>query len=49
MMKRHDTNMGDAPPVKQHPPLVPLALRRELSKLVQEMLEGGVIEESSSP
>ena len=48
-MKRHDTNMGDSPPVKQHPRQVPLALRGELSKLVQEILESGVIEEPSSP
>ena len=49
MMKHHDTNMGDAPPVKQHPQLVPLALRSALSKLVQEILQSGVIEECSGP
>ena len=36
-------------PVKQLPRRVPFALRKELSKLVSDMLENGVIEESSSP
>ena len=46
---RHEVNTGDAAPVKQLPRRVPFALRKELSKLVSDMLENGVIEESSSP
>lgn len=45
----HGIETGDQPPIKQPPWRVPFALRPQISKLVDEMLEGGIIQESSSP
>ena len=45
----HEINIGDSPPVHQVPRRVPFAVRREMTKLVQEMLRDEVIQESASP
>ena len=45
----HDIDTGDSPPLKQPARRVPFALRPELMKLVGDMLDEGVIEESDSP
>lgn len=45
----HVIETGDTPPVRQLPRRVPLSLQREMTRLVQEMMRDGVIQESSSP
>ena len=45
----HSINTGDAQPIKQPPRRLPLASRDHVNKLVQEMLDEGVIEPSKSP
>ena len=45
----HAIETGDTTPISQHPRRVPFALRPEIARMVQEMLEQRVIEESSSP
>ena len=45
----HVIETGDTPPIRQQPRRVPFALRPEIARMVQEMLEQRVIEESSSP
>jgi len=45
----HRIVTGDAKPIRKPPYRVPFALRKEMDKQVQDMLEKGVIEESSSP
>ena len=45
----HEIDTGDSPPIRQAPRRVPFAVRELMSKMVQEMLSDGVIQESSSP
>jgi len=45
----HVIDTGDSPPISQIPWRVPFALREEISRMVQEMLESEVIQESASP
>ncbi|GBN29169.1 hypothetical protein AVEN_88190-1 [Araneus ventricosus] len=42
-------NTGDHPPIKQYPRRWPLARKEEAEHLVNEMVENGIIEESSGP
>ncbi|GBO24108.1 hypothetical protein AVEN_129662-1, partial [Araneus ventricosus] len=46
-MTQHRINTGDHPPFKQYPRRLPLA--RKEADLVQEMVDNGIIEESSGP
>ncbi|GBO06588.1 Retrovirus-related Pol polyprotein from transposon 297, partial [Araneus ventricosus] len=48
-MTQHRINTGDHPPIKQYPRHLPLARKEEAEHLVKEMVENGIIEESSSP
>ncbi|GBN24594.1 Retrovirus-related Pol polyprotein from transposon 297, partial [Araneus ventricosus] len=48
-MTQHRINTGDQPPIKQYPRRLPLARKEEAEHLVQEMVDNGIIEESSSP
>jgi hypothetical protein len=45
----HQIVSGEAKPIRKPPYRIPFALRKEMDKQVQDMLEKGVIEESSSP
>ena len=45
----HHIDTGDSVPVRQPPRRVPFSLRPKVEKLVEEMLEQGVITPSSSP
>ena len=45
----HVINTGDYPPIRQHPRRTPFALRGQVTKMVQDMLENGVVRPSSSP
>ena len=45
----HTIDTGDSQPVRQLPRRVPFALRAEITRMVGEMLETEVIQESSSP
>ena len=45
----HVIDTGDSQPIRQLPRRVPFALRKEISRLVQEMLDGDIIQESASP
>ena len=45
----HQINTGDSAPVKQQARRIPFALRPKVEEMISEMLEQGVIEESSSP
>lgn len=45
----HTINTGDHPPVKQPARRVPFALRQTMDKMVEQMLEQGVVEPSCSP
>ncbi|GBM65529.1 Retrovirus-related Pol polyprotein from transposon 297 [Araneus ventricosus] len=47
-MTQHRINTGDHPPIKQYPRCLPLA-KKEADHLVKEMLDNGIIEESSGP
>ena len=46
---KHNIKTGDATPIKQPPRRLPVHRRNEVDKLVDDMLERGVIEPSSSP
>lgn len=46
---KHHIRTGDAPPIQQCPRRLPMALREEADKAVEEMEEQGVIEPSASP
>ena len=45
----HQINTGDSDPVKQQARRIPFALRPKVEQMINEMLEQGVVEESSSP
>ncbi|GBO39194.1 hypothetical protein AVEN_80367-1 [Araneus ventricosus] len=44
---QHRINTGDHPPIKQYPRRLPLARKEEADNLVKEMVDNGIIEESS--
>lgn len=46
---RHAINLKDSSPIKQVPRRVPFQMRDEVNKIIEEMKEQGVIEESQSP
>ncbi|GBM73447.1 Transposon Ty3-G Gag-Pol polyprotein [Araneus ventricosus] len=48
-MTQHRINTGDHPPIKQYPRRLPLARKEEAEHLVKEMVDNGIIEESSGP
>ncbi|GBN39027.1 hypothetical protein AVEN_58545-1 [Araneus ventricosus] len=48
-MKQHRINTGDHPPIKQYPRRLPLARKEEAGHLFKEMVDNGIIEESSGP
>ena len=45
----HVIDTGDNQPICQLPRRVPFALRKEISRIVQEMVDGNVVQESASP
>ncbi|GBN31768.1 Retrovirus-related Pol polyprotein from transposon 297 [Araneus ventricosus] len=46
---QHRINTGNHPPIKQYPRRLPLAKKEETERLVKEMVDSGIIEESSGP
>ncbi|GBL98225.1 Retrovirus-related Pol polyprotein from transposon 297 [Araneus ventricosus] len=48
-MTQHRINADDHPPFKQYPRRLPLARKEEAEHLVKEMVDNGIIEESSGP
>ncbi|GBO02629.1 hypothetical protein AVEN_37972-1 [Araneus ventricosus] len=46
-MTQHRINTGNHPPIKQYPRRFPLAKKEEAERLVKEMVDNGIIEESS--
>ncbi|GBL62294.1 Retrovirus-related Pol polyprotein from transposon 297 [Araneus ventricosus] len=48
-MTQHRINTGDHPPIKQYPRRLPLARKEEADHLVKEIVDNGIIEESSGP
>ncbi|GBM50226.1 hypothetical protein AVEN_82178-1 [Araneus ventricosus] len=48
-MTQHRINTGNHPPIKQYPRRLPLAKKEEAERLVKEMVDNGIIEESSRP
>ncbi|GBN60390.1 Retrovirus-related Pol polyprotein from transposon 297, partial [Araneus ventricosus] len=48
-MTQHRINTGNHPPIKQYPRLLPLGKKEEAERLVKEMVDNGIIEESSGP
>ncbi|GBO37793.1 Retrovirus-related Pol polyprotein from transposon 297, partial [Araneus ventricosus] len=48
-MTQHRINTGNHPPIKQYPRRLPLAKKEEAEHLVKEMVDNGIIEESSGP
>ncbi|GBM35013.1 Retrovirus-related Pol polyprotein from transposon 297 [Araneus ventricosus] len=48
-MTQHRINTGNHPPIKQYPRRLPLAKTEEAERLVKEMVDNGIIEESSGP
>ncbi|GBN68513.1 Retrovirus-related Pol polyprotein from transposon 297, partial [Araneus ventricosus] len=48
-MTQHRINTGNHPPIKQYPRRLPLAKKEEAERLVKEMVDNGIIEESSGP
>ncbi|GBN29258.1 Retrovirus-related Pol polyprotein from transposon 412 [Araneus ventricosus] len=48
-MTQHRINTGDHPPIKQYPRRLPLARKEEADHAVKEMVDNGIIEESSGP
>ena len=40
---------GDSQPILQLPRRVPFSLRKEISRMVQDMVDGDVVQESASP
>ena len=45
----HEINTGNSAPIKQHPRRIPFAHREESERQIIDMLEKGVIRESTSP
>ena len=45
----HVIDTGDSQPIRQLPRRVPFALHKEISRMVQEMVDGDVVQESASP
>ena len=45
----HEINTGNSTPIKQHPRRIHLAHREESERQITEMLEKGIIRESTSP
>ena len=45
----YSIDTGDHPPIRQQPRRVPFALRGKITDMVDDMLERGVIQPSSSP
>ena len=45
----HSIDTQSHPPIRQAPHRIPFSLRPKVEKLIQEMLEQGIVEESSSP
>ncbi|GBN39237.1 hypothetical protein AVEN_219660-1 [Araneus ventricosus] len=48
-MAQHRINTGDHPPIKQYPRRLHLAKKEEAEHLIKEMVDNGIIEESSGP
>ncbi|GBM34952.1 Retrovirus-related Pol polyprotein from transposon 412 [Araneus ventricosus] len=48
-MTQHRINTGNHPPIKQYPRRLSLAKKEEAERLVKEMVDNGIIEESSGP
>ncbi|GBM89895.1 Retrovirus-related Pol polyprotein from transposon 412 [Araneus ventricosus] len=48
-MTQHRINTCNHPPIKQYPRRFPLAKKEEAERLVKEMVDNGIIEESSGP
>ncbi|GBM40817.1 Retrovirus-related Pol polyprotein from transposon 412 [Araneus ventricosus] len=48
-MTQHRINTGNHPPIKKYPRCLPLAKKEEAERLVKEMVDNGIIEESSGP
>ncbi|GBN40028.1 Retrovirus-related Pol polyprotein from transposon 297 [Araneus ventricosus] len=48
-MTQHRINTDNLPPIKQYPRRLPLAKKEEAERLVKEMVDNGIIEESSGP
>ncbi|GBN22874.1 Transposon Ty3-I Gag-Pol polyprotein [Araneus ventricosus] len=48
-MTQHRINTGNHPPIKQYSRRLPLAKKEEAERLVKEMVDNGIIEESSGP
>ncbi|GBN33121.1 hypothetical protein AVEN_20966-1 [Araneus ventricosus] len=48
-MTQHGINTGNHPRIKQYPRRLPLAKKEEAESLVKEMVDNGIIEESSEP
>ncbi|GBN14381.1 Transposon Ty3-I Gag-Pol polyprotein [Araneus ventricosus] len=48
-MTQHRINTGDHPPIKQYPRRLPLSRKEEADHLVKDMVDNGIIEESSGP
>ncbi|XP_029157922.1 transcription elongation factor SPT5-like, partial [Nylanderia fulva] len=45
----HNVNVRDSPPIKQVPRRIPIQMREEVDKILEDMSSRGVIEESHSP
>ncbi|GBM78407.1 Retrovirus-related Pol polyprotein from transposon gypsy [Araneus ventricosus] len=48
-MTQHRINTGNHPPIKQYPRRLPLSKKEEAELLVKDMVDNGIIEESSGP
>ncbi|GBM49760.1 Transposon Ty3-G Gag-Pol polyprotein [Araneus ventricosus] len=48
-MTQHRINTGVHPPIKQYPRRLPLSRKEEADHLVKDMVDNGIIEESSGP
>ena len=46
---QHTINTGEHAPVKQTPRRIPFSLRKKVGEMVDEMLDKGIVEHSSSP
>jgi transposase InsO family protein/DNA-binding MarR family transcriptional regulator len=48
-LAEHSINTGEAPPIKQRPRRVPMAYASEEKKAIEDLLQKGVIQKSTSP